>query len=230
MSHYKVLIVGDSRVRYLRERLTRTSLNIRFTVKSLPGADLRGITLKALIEISYDDYHLIILAGGINNITRLFHRPSRHVVPRHYDPADLANITADEMRLALHRIQGITSTPVVMASLVGIRLVTYSPSYSDILYGLQPIIDMAINRLNCLIRGMNRLNNMMTVDLSSHVHRCVGRGGRYRTRYLHLYDGLHPGSRLLEIWAMRILNYCANVFPCLTPIQDRIYDYYGNSY
>lgn len=57
MSLYKVLIVGDSRVRYLGNRLDRTSLNIKFTVKSLPGADLRRVTLKALIEISYDDYH-----------------------------------------------------------------------------------------------------------------------------------------------------------------------------
>lgn len=132
---------SGSRVRHLGERLTRTSLNVRFTVISLPGADMRRITLKALVEISYDDYHLIILAGGINNITCLFHRPSRHVLPRHYDPTDLANITADKMRLALYRIQRITYTPVVMSSLVGIRLVSYSPSYSDILYGLQPIID-----------------------------------------------------------------------------------------
>lgn len=226
MNYYKVLIVGDSRVRHLGERLNRTSLNIRFTVRSLPGANLRRITLKALIEVSYEDYHLIILMGGINNLTRLFHNPTRHVVPRHYAVDDLVGITTDEMRLALSRIQNITPTPVVMASLVGIRLVSYSPSYSDILYGLQPIIDTAVNRINCLIRGMNRLNNMMTVDLSSHVHRCIGRGGRYRTRYIHLYDGLHPGSTLLGIWTTRILSYCANFFPYLTHIQARLYNHY----
>lgn len=141
------------------------------------------------------------------------------MLPRHYDPTDLANITADEMRLAIFRIQRITCTPVVMSSLVGIRLVSYSPPYSDILFGLQPIIDAAINQLNYLISGMNRLNNLRTVDLSSHVHRCVGRGGRYRTRYLHLYDGVHPGPRLLEIWAYRILDYCAHMFPYLTHIR-----------
>lgn len=174
--HYKVLIVGDSRVRFLEDRLNNTTLNLHFMVKMLPGADMHRIALKAMTESPYADYHLIILIGSVNNPTRLVRRPVRHIIPRFCDAEDLVNYTLDKIRLAVNRLRRVTPTPMVVSSLTGIKLCRYSPFYSDMLYGFQPAIDGAINQINCLIRGVNRINYMQMLDLSSHVYRCVGGG------------------------------------------------------
>lgn len=227
MSYYRILIVGDSRVRNLQEELNATSLNLHFVVFTLPGANFYRICLKAKVEISYDDcYDLILLIGGINNLTRINRHPSYHIMPRYRSVTRLVNSTIDQMVQGVLQLQQITSTPITIPSLVGVRLVSYSPHFWRSLYRLQPIIDTAILQVNNRIRGINRLNNMRTIDLSSHVHRCVGHGGRYRTRYIHLRDGLHPGAELLELWAAKIVGFCGTYFTDLTHVQDRTSGYW----
>lgn len=67
--YYHVLIVGDSRMRYLQKFLNYTSLNIYFTEVTLLGANMRRIMYETLeIVRSSRPYHLIIIAGGINDM------------------------------------------------------------------------------------------------------------------------------------------------------------------
>lgn len=232
MSNYKVLIVGDSRVRHLQGMLDQTSLNLSFRVIMMPGARLNTLALKTLTELSYCDlytYNLIIIVGGVNNLTKLAYKPTRHAVPRFTSLHDLVNVTLLEMEKAIGKIKTYSDIPVALASVTGIDLVGYSPLYYGKLFRWQPLIDETIVMLNNRIRGLNRMNGLRTPDLSSDVHRCSGHGGRYRTHYIHLHDGLHPGYRLRFKWTDKIISFCAGLFGDLCHRQDWITDYWGVS-
>lgn len=116
------------------------------------------------------------------------------------------------MEKAINKIKSYFDIPVAIASVAGIDLVNYSPQFYGKLFYMQPMIDESIIMLNNRIRGLNRMNGLRTPDLSSDVHRCSGNGGRYRTHYVHLYDGLHPGYHLRNKWADKIISYCARMF------------------
>lgn len=104
-----ILIVGDSRTRNLEAKVNNASLKLRFTVITLPGANLKSIMLNTL-KLSYPNtYQLIIIAGGINNLTRLLHNPSQHAVPRSGSVVDLVENTLSAMRIAVDNIVAITT-------------------------------------------------------------------------------------------------------------------------
>lgn len=225
MNEYKILIIGDSRVRGLQGVLDRTSLNPSFRDIMAPGAKLGDLALKTIAELSYHDschYNLVILVGGINNLTKLSYKPTRHAIPRFKSCGNLIDYTRREMEKAISKIKRHFNIPVALASLSGINLVNHSPHYYAELFNLQPLIDESIVALNKLIRGINQMNGLRTPDLSSDVHRCSGRGGHYRTHYTQLYDGLHPGFPLRNRWADKIISYCGWTFMELSHYQMRI--------
>lgn len=227
-SYYNVLIVGDSRTRFLQNFLNQASLNLRFHVITLPGASLQRIADVAIqtLDNSYN-YQLTILAGGINNITMLRYRPTRHATLRYRSATSLIENTIREIRICLEAVQEHSFMPVAIASISGMHLARYSPHFaSSSLYHMQRTMNYAITRINLRIRGINRLNSLYTPDLSSAVHRCAGRGGTYRSHYSHLPDGLHPGAHLLRIWSSNIVSYCIRIFPEVTNIQDLTHDCY----
>lgn len=201
-------------MRNFENLLNDTRLNVTFKVITLPGATLIRIADTA-IEILREDYRyqLIIVAGGINDMTVLRYQPFRHALPNYTSINQLVSHTTNEMRRCVERIQAYSDMPVALATLSGIDLPKYAPQYQYAVFRYQPIIDRAIIAINYQVRGVNRLNSLCSPDLSSAVHRCVGRRGRYRTHYTHLYDGLHPGYHLRTIWTRNIHNYCRRVFP-----------------
>lgn len=226
-SYYNVLIVGDSRTRFLQNYLNQTSLNIRFHVITISGATLQRIAdvaIQTLSNMHY--YHLTIIAGGINNITMLRYRPVRHATLRYRSADCIIENTIRQIRICIEAIQEHTYMPVAVASLSGMHLSRYSPSYPYNLHHMQRTLDYAITRINLRIRGINRLNSLFTPDLSSAVHRCAGRGGTYRSHYSHLPDGLHPGAHLLRIWTNTVYAYCLRIFPEATNVQELIPSYY----
>lgn len=200
------------------------NLNLIFKVSVLPGAKLHDLAMKTITELSYCDlchYQLVILAGGINNMSKLVYRPTRHAIPRYRSSESLVNYTLSELEKAVGKITSFFDIPVAVASLSGIDLVNYSPLYYGKLYTMQPQIDHAIVDLNRLIRGLNRRNGVRTPDLSSDVHRCSGNGGRYRTHYIHLFDGLHPGYPLRKRWTEKLISYCVRMSGDRYHNQDR---------
>lgn len=226
MEEYHILIIGDSRTRHLSQVLNKTTLNVKFHVRSVSGARMRHITLKAITELAYyNEYHLVILMAGINDVSKLLRHPSRHAVPRFESVYETVMCTMHEMRTAVNKVSRFTTSPVVIASLPGMDLVKYSPWLHRKLYPLQPILDDAIIQINHQIRGLNRFGGMLTPDLSSVTNRCHGRGGFYRSHYLHLIDGLHPGYMLRERWALKIISYCTRFLPAVYHLQEKmIYD------
>lgn len=217
MSLYKVLVVGDSRTRHLEAFPNNTNLNIRYTVRPIPGATLQRIATAAAIALTEDNtYHLTIIAGGINDMSMIRHIPSRHARPRFNSINRLVTHTVREMRRCIEYVSDFSYMPVALATLSGMHLGEYSPSLNHFLFTYQPIIDRAITLINHQVRGINRLNSLRSPDLSSAVNRCIGRHGRYRTHYTYLFDGLHPGYLLRRIWSQNIHTYCAQIFPELT--------------
>lgn len=214
MSLYRVLIIGDSRTRHLEGFLNNTTLNIRYTVITVPGATLHRLATVAVNALSQNfSYHLTIIAGGINDLSMLRYIPSRHARPRFNSVETLVNYTVGEMRSCMDYVLNYSYSPVALATLSGMDLSQYSPQLHNFLYTYQPIVDRAIVEINHQVRGINRMNNLRSPDLSSAVNRCAGHQGRYRTHHSYLFDGLHPGYVLRRIWSQNIHTYCARIFP-----------------
>lgn len=226
-NYINILIIGDSRMRSMENELNKFTLSLKFSVKFLPGAKLHQLTLKALTSLSYpNSFQLVIIAGGINDMTRLVHIPSRHALPKYGNAEALAEAVLYEMRTSVRRIKEITDIPVVMATLPGMDLAGYSPEFRDLLISLQPCMDNAITTINKQVRGINRLNNIHSLNLAYPVHRCKGKRGYYRNQYSLLVDGLHPGEYLMSIWANALVSYCTRIFPEVTHLQGTTTYYY----
>lgn len=208
---YNILIVGDSRVRGLDLHLCTASPNLNFEVKCIPGGKLDQLMLKAMANLSYyDDIDLVLLIGGINNITRLRYTPSRHATLRYLSREEICDMIMQEMYRVTDRISSISEIPVIIPTLCGMDLSAYAPLMWYRLLPLQRTLDNAVVEINRRIRGLNRVRGYNTPDLAYPVHRCVGRRGRYYSHYLWLADGLHPGQMLLARWATRIIDFCGS--------------------
>lgn len=227
MSRYRVLIVGDSRTRHLEGFLNNTTLNIRYTVITVPGATLHKLATVTVNTLSQNfSYHLIIIAGGINDLSMLRYIPSKHARPRFNSVETLVNHTVGQMRRCIDYVSDYLYMPVALAALSGMNLSQYSPQLHDFLYTYQPIVDRAIVEINHRVRGKNRMNSLRSPDLSSAVNRCIGNHGRYRTHYTYPFDGLHPGYMLRRILSQNIHTHCARIFPEITHIQYLANDYW----
>lgn len=209
-----VLIIGDSRMKLLQHDLNSNTSGLNFTVISLPGARLQHITLKVLTTLSYPNaFKLVIISGGINDMTRLVRSPTKHALPRFRNMEVLRESVLTEMRRSVQKIKKISNVPLVMATLPGMDLASYSPDYATLLTPLQPNINGAIEEINKQVRGINRLNDIFTLNLAYPVHRCKGKKGLYRNQYSLLLDGLHPGKFLRDKWVGAIIGYCLRVLP-----------------
>lgn len=186
-------------------------------------ARMSNIALSAMAALSYPEtYHLVIIMGGINDLSKLVYAPTKHALPRYGNLYDQINLTLDSFRESIGKIRKITEVPVILATLAGMELAKYSPSYAALLQPLQSDFNKAIIEINKQIRGINRLVNLDTINLAYPVHRCKGGGGRYTTQFSLLYDGLHPSEQLLSKWADMVIEFCTGQFPHLCYVQPRV--------
>lgn len=149
MIFYQVLIVGDSRTRHLEVFLNNNTMNIRYTVITIPGASLHRIgTIAVNVLHERNFFHLTIIAGGTNDLSMLRYIPMRHARPRFNDVDTLVAHTTGEMRRCINYVSRHSYTPVALATLSGINLSQYVPQLHDFLFTYQPIIDQAIIEIN----------------------------------------------------------------------------------
>lgn len=185
----------------------------------IPGARMANITLCTLAALSYSDvYHLVIVSGGINDLSKLVHLPTKHALPRYGNSTELVERTLDTLRVSMDKIRAISDAPTILATIPGMDFAKYSPEYADILTPIQSSFNHAVVEINSRIRGITRLVNLDTVNLAYPVYRCKGGGGRYTTQFSFFYDGLHPTDLLLGRWATMIINFCTGFFPHLHPV------------
>lgn len=222
---FRILVIGDSRARYLNSYLNNTSLNLLFEVICIPGAKLEDLVLKTMALLSYEvNYDLIIFTGGINNITRITYRPCKHATLRYNSPDKIVNNVMNKLYEGVEKILNVKSVPLVIATIPGIDLVKYSPHAWFRLLPLQPMLDSSIIEINRQIRGLNRMRGLSTINLAYPVHRCVGRGGKYFAHYALLWDGLHPSTHLIQKWTDEILSYCTVNLHGVQHVQGWIYN------
>lgn len=196
-------------------------LNMNFTIRCIPGARIQDLGLCIRASISYQiTYDLVILIGGINDVTRISYRPERHATLRYLSKRRTCDWVMSQLRELLNRSRLIANIPVVIATLPGMSLINYSPRVWFRVIDLQSTLDSAIVEINRQIRGLNRMNGFLTPNLAYPVHRCVGSRGRYYAHYAFLTDGLHPGDNLKRRWAQRIIEYCANFFRYVHHVQE----------
>lgn len=209
---YKILIVGDSRLRHLG-RYLNCSPNFDFEIRSMPGAKIEEIGMRAMANLSYEiNYDLVLFVGGIIDVTKIRYYPLRHATLRYANADNTCSMLMSQLYSVSHRISVVSDTPMVVATIPGMNLVNYTPEIWYRLLHFQPTLDRAMVEINRRIRGLNRSRNLPTLNLAYPVHRCAGRRGKYYLHYAFLHDGLHPGNLLLERWANMIVTYCVGHF------------------
>lgn len=210
--HYRILCLGDSRLRYLQYYLNENMRHIQFVCYVFPGATLGHLLYQLrliLMDSSPGHYDYIMVAGGICDITSLTRLPARRVTP--YYSSVVATVENFERVLSVFRESArlFTQIPIVYATLVGIHLTHYSLG-DDTVYHLQPIIDESIPLMNKIIKEINRWNGLPTPDLAYTIHHSRGHRGTYRTRYRRLADGCHPDEQTRLLWVRAILKCFTN--------------------
>lgn len=179
-------------------------------MECLPGAKFDKIALKFMATRSYEKkYDLLILVGGINNITRTEYQPVKHATLQYVNRDRMLNTILNCLSREVQKIVGISSIPIVIATIPGMDLIKYSPQVWYRLLPLQTLLDSSMVEINRMIRGLNHMKVLDTPNLAYTIHRCAGHGGKYYAHYALLWDGLHPSTILLKKWANEIVRFCA---------------------
>lgn len=190
------LVVGDSRCCYLRDSLDDNNIRC-FAYR---GAGLLTICEKAIRLIQRYNPDSCLLLGGINDVT-IMNKRTRVIRPRLSDPFDLANHI---IMLVLQVRREITclcpNTKIVFGGLVGVSLNTYNRLPGRSFY--QSVFDDTITQVNSYLRLLNQLVPIAQPRLTSKVH--CWRKGNKKNYYHLLYDGLHFGPLLRDVWVREI--------------------------
>lgn len=124
----KVLLVGDSRLRHLDTLLNSMDPNFAFIGKSFPGARLNRIIVKTIETLLENNtFSLIIILGGINDITKIANRPLWLIKTRYGSIDETVTHVNSEIRSGLEALK-VTQIPVVFCPVVGLNLAVYSPN------------------------------------------------------------------------------------------------------
>lgn len=193
------LVIGDSRCCYLRDKFDGTGIRC-FAFR---GAGLWTICEKAIELIQQYDPDSCLILGGINDVT-IMNKSTRIIRPRLSDPFDLANhIIMLVLQIRRKLTELYPTTKIVFGGIVGVSLNTYNRlpgrSFS------QSVVDDTITQVNSYLRLLNQLVPISQPRLTSKVH-CWRKG--IKKNYYHLlYDGLHLGPLLRDVWVREINNF-----------------------
>ena len=220
------LFVADSRAHNF-DHYTRpsefASLDLAYIIRrGSKLGDLLQLTLAKLKSYNRQDYLLIKVAAGINNLTKFAYDSSRRnrvltVNPLSAD--DLVNILED------FKAQILAARPRTLVSFCTIptaslkkfqtikKLATPILSEPD-LTTAQVYLDQVLDEVNSRIVALNR--STYTVSLHTYIRRSSIRksltsSGSHkrktiRSNFSHLYDGLHATSYLKKRWYTAILS------------------------
>lgn len=205
---YNVLLVSDSRGRDLSALLNGINTKFRFRVEVLPGARIGNLMEKVkqiTTEAHNQPYDLIVLFGGVCNITKITYMPYRAAIPRKSTINEIMSLFEEECD-SLDGIQ--TGAPMLLTPIVGIDLIQYAGQWNEMLYKMQPLVDEVTMMINGYIKRINSNRGLPTPNTSSCIHRCRGKNKGYRTHYQKLFDGCHPNEEIKSIWAKAIMDSC----------------------
>lgn len=146
--------------------------NFAFIGTCLPGATINRIVKKAVkILAENNTFSLVIILGGIDDITKLASRPLWLVKTRFDNITATVDYVGNEIKTGSEILQASTQIPVVFCPVVGLNLSVYSPMNADA-ENQQVIIDQAVKRINQYIYSLNAEKYIPTPLLESTIHKC----------------------------------------------------------
>lgn len=204
----KVLLVCDSRGRGLDDYLNHEITGMNWKIRICPGRGIQELINTAMNETSIDDFHAILIAGGICNITRRDVIGERISV-RTSEMSVLVNSVFSEITEDLIRLRQ-RSKVTLLASTYGLDL----PRYNRAIYGRysnynhevdQRKLEHTVDMFNKKVSDCNRENGVLTVRLGNKIHH-ISKGGKIKTSYERLWDGCHPDDIMIGQNAEEILK------------------------
>ena len=226
------LLIMDSRGRHmdnvLRYYVGLSRQNIQIKLIFVPGANIVSLTEAAIQELRTYQYDMVLLMGGVNDLTRkqrggtvqpIFHEVDR-LVDTLYDRFEWS-------RWQLARWCG----KVAIGRLVGLDINRYNERYQRRSGGrgivtdhshAQGVIDEAMIYLNKAIASLNTDSNVLAPWTLDTVHYQIRH--RYVHKYFKLKDGLHLTNTLRARWAYKIVKAVCQNFWLPLPVA---YGYRG---
>ena len=202
----------DNVLRYY-EGLSRQ--NIRIKLIFVPGANIVSLTQVAVQELRSYQYDMVLLMGGVNDLTRKLRGGT--VQPVFQEVDTLVDTLYDRFEWSRWQL-GRWCRKVAIGRLVGLDINRYNQRYqrrngsgglvTDYSHA-QGVIDEAMIYLNKAISSLNTDSDVLAPWTLDTVHYQLMQ--RYITKYFKLKDGLHLTNTLRARWAYKIVKaVCQN--------------------
>lgn len=193
------LVVTDSRGVKLGPLYSET-YNEDVRIFSYPGASLTKLVLHAFTLVQQIKPRLMIIMGGINDLTILNHE-TRRVSLRFTTPTSYVDHIMSVIYSARVLMRNeFPNTLLSFAGITGMDLNKYNrlSGAAD----CQSSINATILEVNRQIAQSNFTANMPHAYFTTKVHKWMD--GTCLHRYSLLYDGLHPSETVLKHWIKNI--------------------------
>lgn len=202
----KILLIGDSRTRNLDIDLNSMDPDFAFVCKCLPGASLMRVVKQTREYIQFNNnFSLIVILAGINDVTQLIREPVKIVKIRRPSVSETFDYLKQQIDEGIEILKTTTQIPFTFCPIVGIDLQVYSPANESAWYD-QPIINQAVLSINKYIYSINVSHHIPTPLIESTIHKCKGKSGRIINHYAKLHDGCHPDPDTRANWARLIFR------------------------
>ena len=220
---FRVLVATDSRGTGLLNKIMDRLQEVAIKAGKIQDIHVEmlaksGTTVETLLpwvegELDANNYHLIIAAIGINNLTNV--NSDSTITPIFQEVSNLVDVMTTKYQAFKNTIAArVQAPPVVIAQLIGVRVMRYNEAHGKSIgdkplylnpYPLQQhVINEGVRHLNLVIVNMNEESGVIGPWWQSTIHHLKG-ANRY-DRYKKLWDGLHPDSDTKKTWGCMIAN------------------------
>lgn len=211
---FKILLIADSRGRFLGQELNRAFLGIDHQLIWRGGLTLHGTADFAYNTIRSYKPHMVYILPGICDLTRITCREPRAIGLRTPSVEGTVNnfmLSLDGVYRDIYSMKELIGHDlmIITPTLTGVDIGRYNSYPDELKSPHQKILDNAILNINRSVTALNQSMHIHTPFLATPVHpRC-----RRRNRFVYdkLLDGLHPTVDLCATWADKLyLNACRN--------------------
>ena len=200
-----IKVYGDSRLKLIASHiadLNDTPANIEVIARG--GATIRSTASEVWSHTEKKRHDVIIFNSGVNEFTRLDETTGLYnvVFQTVEEATDYCVSAYQHFELIYHKC--FPTSQLIFAQISGLDIST-SPYTRDHNPHHQEVINGAIREINRELVNINERNWVPTVWLGKHIHR-YRKNGTTTNYYRQLFDGLHPTTQLLRLWAKDIVT------------------------
>lgn len=201
-----ILVIADSRGRYLKRELDRVFIYLDCALIWRPGLKLIDVADFARSTILRIKPKLIYILAGICDVTQVVTRSPWTVAMQYPSVQEtvstyMYHLDACHSEIySLHRSIGYRQM-LVFPTQTGVDLGRYNGRWTPF-NCQQPILNAAILAINRHVVALNLATGVRTPFLATPVHPRAKRRNRFTSNKLE--DGCHPSRYLAWIWAKKI--------------------------